>query len=279
MIVVVIVLMINLGFKTISADQQTAGKFDTEEAAGKQSAIKSTAEIGTLATEQLKIVDNPQRIPILMYHYIRDYQVESDPLGSGLSVSPAIFEQQIKTLVDSGYQTITLDQYLTNNFQGQVFIVTFDDGYQDAYLGFKILKKYSQKGVFYVISDRIDQPGYLSSSQIKEISDWGMVIGGHTKSHPDLVKHAENYPDSLSSELVESQQKIKEIIQKEVIDFCYPAGSYNDLVISALRNSGYHSAVTTQKNPENFDRMSIPRVRMTNFSGEALLNIAKKYYE
>jgi len=279
LIVIVCLSIVNLGYQAVSADQRIAEKTETDGKDNEKIASKPIDGNVDSAKKQQEIIENPLRIPILMYHYIRDYRIESDPLGSNLSVSPTFFELQIKTLVDNGYQTITMEQYLTNNFQGRVFMVTFDDGYQDAYIGFKILKKYSQKGIFYIISDRINQPGYLSDFQIKEISDSGMIIGGHTKSHPDLVNLAKNHPDSLLNELIESQQKIETILKKEVTDFCYPAGSYDNSVISALKNSGYQSAVITKRNLENFDRMSIPRIRMTNFSGEALLSIVNKYYE
>ena len=44
-------------------------------------------------------------VPILMYHYIRDYKNLSDPIGINLSVSPQKFKEQLDWLKNNNYQT------------------------------------------------------------------------------------------------------------------------------------------------------------------------------
>ena len=62
---------------------------------------------------------------------------------------------------------------------------------------------------------------YLTTSQIKELSDSGFDIGSHSCSHPDLSKVSwNNYKD----EVINSVIKLKEITNQEIISFSYPFG-------------------------------------------------------
>ena len=87
------------------------------------------------------------QVPILMYHYIRDYQNPRDPVGINLSIAPALFAQQMQYLSSHGYTPITLDK-LAAIFAGKAhapakpIVLTFDDGYKDLFTAaFPILKR------------------------------------------------------------------------------------------------------------------------------------------
>ena len=45
-------------------------------------------------------------VSFLLYHYIRDDHNPRDPVGENLSVSPALFEQQMHYLSAQGYTPI-----------------------------------------------------------------------------------------------------------------------------------------------------------------------------
>jgi len=89
-------------------------------------------------------------VPILMYHYIRVASANDD-LGQKLSVTPTNFNEQMKYLKDNGYVTIKLSDVadpekkeLSRIYfeKKKPIVLTFDDGYQDAYTqAFSILKK------------------------------------------------------------------------------------------------------------------------------------------
>ena len=41
------------------------------------------------------------RVPILMYHYVREVNKNTDPLGYNLSIDPPEFEKQLQYLKDN----------------------------------------------------------------------------------------------------------------------------------------------------------------------------------
>lgn len=221
------------------------------------------------ATTQVK----EYQIPILMYHYIRDYNDSKDKIGTNLSVSPQKFEEQLRWLKDNNYQTInprdladpdkkSLSQI--SNLKLKSVILTFDDGYRDAYTeAFPILKKYGFKGVFYIITDYVEKPEHASWNELKQMKQEGMIIGSHTVSHPDLTKQ---YQNGLVKQLKESKITLEETLAIQVSDFCYPAGKFDEDVIAVLKETGYQTATTTQFGiaDQNSDLLKLPRIRMTN---------------
>src|SRR5262245_34285905 len=69
--------------------------------------------------------------PILMYHYIRDVDQGSDPLGYELSLAPALFEAQMAWLHEQGYRTVRMDAVARCIANGacpaKAVALTFDD--------------------------------------------------------------------------------------------------------------------------------------------------------
>lgn len=206
-------------------------------------------------------------VTILMYHYIRDYNRADDPIGTNLSVSPANFEKQMQWLKEHDYQTFALsdfDKISRLDPKTKAVILTFDDGYKDAYeQAYPILKKYGFIGIFYIIAGSVGDGAYMSWDQIKELHQNGMIIGSHTISHPDL----RNISDTeLVSQLAGSRNLIKDNTGIVTTDFCYPAGKYNETVILKLQELGYQTATTVAPGLATQDSSlyELPRYRITN---------------
>jgi len=202
-------------------------------------------------------------IPVFMYHYIRDLDEPSDQIGTNLSVSKAVFASEIAKYKSESYKTITFNKYLSGKASSKSIILTFDDGYDDAYTAYNILKQNDFTGIFYIITNRIDTTGYLTSAQIKEMADSGMVIGSHTISHPDLSTTTQ---EQTLKELTLSKSKLESIIGKPVVDFCYPSGKYTSKTIEVLQNVGYKTAVTTATatKPRFTNFFELPRIRVNH---------------
>lgn len=194
---------------------------------------------------------------ILMYHLILD-----EPFNSytDLFVKPSEFDKQLSILVEKGYTFLFASEICETRKSGKYVAITFDDGYEDNYTNmFPILKKYNAKATISVITGCINTPGHLTSEQIKEMSDSGLVsIQTHTETHPDLssLKY-----DDLLNEIVRSSETIENITGVPVTVVCYPYGKYNDEVLSIVRerfNIGLSTEDAMSKSSKNV--LCLPRV-------------------
>jgi peptidoglycan/xylan/chitin deacetylase (PgdA/CDA1 family) len=215
-------------------------------------------------------------IPIFMYHYIRDHNDPNDKVDTNLSVSPSIFTSEILKFKELNYNTVSLNEYLNGRANVKSIIISFDDGYDDAYLAYQTLKQNQMTGTFYIITNRIGTEGYLTASQIKEMADNGMTIGSHTLSHPDLSTASDA---TATKELTESKRLLESIIGKPVVDFCYPSGKYTQKTIDLVKKAGYKTAVTTtaasKTNFRSFYELPRLRVNPTNSSTSLVSRINK----
>jgi peptidoglycan/xylan/chitin deacetylase (PgdA/CDA1 family) len=161
-------------------------------------------------------------------------------------VPVAQFREQIKSLADSGYHTITPDEYYAYLTTGaplpsKPVMITFDDTDEEQYtIGATELNKYGFKGVFFVMTISIGRPHYMSSEQIKDLSDHGHVIAAHTWDHHSMKDlHTDK---DYSVQLTTSKQKLESIIGKHVDYFAYPFGVWDEKTIPQLKSRGYKAA-------------------------------------
>lgn len=221
----------------------------------------TTTSISTMPA--FRIPNSDFRIPILMYHYIRDYNVASDQTGTNLSVSPKNFDLQMKWLKDNGYQTINLSELNNTNIKKPI-VLTFDDGYADAFTDvLSILQKYNFTATFYLISGFLNRPNFMTTDQVQKLDKAGMIIGAHTKNHIDLetatiVKQTD--------EITGSKSAIEKIIGHSITDFCYPSGKYSIETIKLVEDAGFKTAVTTKSGSANSKNslFELPRLRIEN---------------
>ena len=203
-------------------------------------------------------------VPVLMYHYVRDVSDPNDTVGQGLSVSPMTFDRQMKYLADNNFTSTGFDTLLSNNVPSRPIVITFDDGYKDAVTNaLPVLRKYRLKAVFYIITDRIGQDSYVSADDIRQLVADGMIIGSHTRSHPDMTQASAS---AVDEQLTASKSALENIVGAPVTDFCYPSGRLNDAVATAVSKAGYKTAVTTKSGvvATGSQFLRLPRMRITN---------------
>jgi peptidoglycan/xylan/chitin deacetylase (PgdA/CDA1 family) len=177
------------------------------------------------------------RIPVLTYHQVA--ALPSNPKTRDYYVSPEMLEQQLIYLSDKNYKTLTPKEFYDilatgKNPEQKSVLLTFDDGNYNNYANaFPLLKKYKMTGTFYTPSHRSG----IKSAQIKEMTNAGMVIEPHGKTHMMLRNVTDS--ESLYQELVVSKLSIESISGKTVYSFCYPGCEYNGSVTSTLASNGY----------------------------------------
>ena len=201
------------------------------------------------------------KIPILMYHYIRDYTDPNDPGGISLSVSTEKFASQLNYLKSRGYHTITFTDVKKNQIPSKPIILTFDDGYVDFYQNaFPELKSHNMVAVTFIITDFNGGDKYMNDTELREIDKYGIEIGSHTVSHPNLTTAS---PFHATRQIVDSKLVLENKIGHPIISFCYPSGKYNPAIVQIVEGAGYEYATTTNEGLADFrSHFTLSRLRM-----------------
>lgn len=192
------------------------------------------------------------RVPILMYHHIQDAPPGSTALRRDLSVSPQNFEAQLRYLQQEGYESVSLYDLALHLTVGKPLperpiVLTFDDGYADAYTqAFPLLQRFGFSGTIFLITASIDagDPAFVSWDNVAEMHAAGIDLEPHSYDHPDLRGRGYQF-------LVYQTLGPKEAIEARTGDRCrffaYPLGRYDDFVIDVLQSANYWGAVVTEQ--------------------------------
>jgi peptidoglycan/xylan/chitin deacetylase (PgdA/CDA1 family) len=187
-----------------------------------------------------------------MYHHIDNAPPGANAIRQDLSVSPKNFEEQLHYLQREGYQTISLNDLALHLAVGaplpaKPIILTFDDGYVDAYThAFPILRRAGYTGTFFVISEPIDRghAEFLSWDQVKEMHAAGMRFEPHSYNHPDMRNRGFDF---VVFQILAPKEAIEARTGETCRFFAYPAGRYDSFVIDVLRSAHFWGAVLTEQ--------------------------------
>lgn len=211
-------------------------------------------------------------IPVLMYHIV-DTNIDSK-----ISVEPKLFEEQIQTLFQAGFKTVTLSEYLQfiqiADMHNDKILITFDDGYECFYRNaWPVLRKYGYSATQFVMTGWIGQTNWwnpkarylvkhLNWQQIAALANDGCEIGAHTTNHQSLVKLSEA---QVHDNILFSKMAIEDNIEKPVISFSYPYGDFNKQarkIVSDLFQIAF-SVDQGQADP-SVDKFTINRISIDN---------------
>lgn len=211
-------------------------------------------------------------VPILMYHVIGPAAGAED--YPGLFLDTGDFRDQVNWLSENGYTAVTLVQVQDAWYDGgtlppKPIVLSFDDGYLGQYLyAMPILEKQGWAGQLNLKAEGSD----LSSRQVRRMYEAGWEIASHSIDHPDLTTLD---PTALKQELTGSKSRLEDELGVEIVNFCYPAGQYDDTVIAAVRAAGYRGATTV--NPGLAERsmpFELERIRIDR--GDSSSTLATK---
>ncbi|OEF96712.1 polysaccharide deacetylase family protein [Desulfuribacillus alkaliarsenatis] len=211
-------------------------------------------------------------IPILMYHKIAEPSA-GNPMRQ-LYVSTENFNEQMRTLKENGYNTVTMEEVYRHWEYGdplpeKPIVLSFDDGYlTDLINANPILIRHEYRGNFYVNPGGVlnNSPGLMSIEQIQMLAGYGHLIGSHGYYHSDLSMLSAHLTDI---ELSWSKATLESWLGRMVEHFCYPYGRYQSYTLKALEDIGYKTALTTQYGfaNSNQDYYQLARIRI-NYSDD-----------
>ena len=207
----------------------------------------------------------PKGFPILEYHMVTE---NPHPDAKPYVVPPEDFAEQLDYLAEEGYTTITPQDYARarkgkQQLPEKPIILTFDDGYEDNWrVVLPMLEERGMKAVFYMVTNSIGKPGYLTWDNLFDMERRGMEIGSHTANHLPLTTLS---PEKQREELRLSKLMLEWKGMKTIYSFSYPNGSYNAGVVAMLAEEEYLTAVTgeaglntLETNPYLLRRVNIP---------------------
>lgn len=206
-------------------------------------------------------------VPLLLYHALYDKETNRERYA----ISRREFESHAKYLVESGFESLSLDEFFdvqqTPSVGIKKIVITFDDGNESDYsIAFPILKKYGLRATFFVTVRRISQSKFIGWPQLVEMAENGMSIQSHGLTH-DFLNDLEI--EDLRNELLNSKQEIQMKLGIEVKYLSLPGGFGSSLVLNTAKETGYKGVCTSEPglNPLNsagnafrtFNRMVITK--------------------
>lgn len=208
-------------------------------------------------------------MPILMYHYISEIPPNADTYRRDLTVTPGRFEEHLRYFQAQGYESVRLaDIYETlttgKPLPGRPIVLTFDDGYKDAYTqALPLLLQYGFIGEFFVLATpaHFEAEAYMTWNDMRAMAEAGMVIQAHGRDHFDLTNRDYEF---LVYQILGAREAVESHTGQPVSFFCYPSGRYDDDVKAVVASAGYLGAVTTEWGTElRLDnRYTWPRIRV-----------------
>ncbi len=203
-------------------------------------------------------------VPILMYHSI----TVSEKLMNNV-VSPKSFEYQMGFLKRHHYHVIGLDELVEatethKSLPHNTAVITFDDGYIDNYTNaFPILKKYNFPATIFVITEAVDENGYLTWKQIREMEKFKIKFESHTCNHVYLPGTSLKIQQH---EIEQSKKTLEEKLGHPIHFLAYPSGGFTDKIVEILKSAGYKAACTTNRgyNRFNQDLYELRRIRFND---------------
>jgi peptidoglycan/xylan/chitin deacetylase (PgdA/CDA1 family) len=192
-------------------------------------------------------------VPILTYHSVSE-------AADGFTVAPQSFAGQLDALRQAGFQTITFREWLAHEDKGAALpphpiILTFDDGYEDAYSTvLPALRSRGMRACFFIntavvaadAARREARPEdgttrrYLVWPEVRALADAGMELGSHGATHarlPDLDR------SGVVAELRSSKERLETGIGRPIDVFAYPYNSVRRWIEPLVREEGYRAAV------------------------------------
>ena len=223
--------------------------FTPEPTATMTNTPEPTPTVPTLTPTWLHNEAGSIKAPILVYYYIADDQSDN-PLydaDNDSNVSSENFTQQMLYLSENGFTTVPLSLLVQAIQEGadvpqKPVILTFDGGTAGLYnKAFPVMKELGFTGTLFITVNYLDQTGYLTTAQVKEMLAAGWELGSRGFNGYDLTS---DYT-LLSDEISGSRLKLEEIFETSVKVFAYPYGRTDDVILQRISPWGYSAAVGT----------------------------------
>jgi len=196
-----------------------------------------------------------------------------------LAITPETFRMQLDMLDRCGFRGVALRDYMSMSGKSHsaqpIAVLTFDDGYEDfAQVVVPEIESRGWSATVFLPSDLIgasngwDPDGrgqrvMMNWHQASAAVRYGMELGAHSLTHPDLTKLA---LDAATHQIVASGVAIQQRTGQRVTSFAAPYGRTTPSIRTVIARS-YECAVgaTMAHANDESDRFDLPRIDMWYF--------------
>jgi biofilm PGA synthesis lipoprotein PgaB len=215
-------------------------------------------------------------IKVLMYHNVTKTPVQSS------DVSEANFVQQMDFLLQKGYKTLTIDEYISQVSKPTAaapkqVLLTFDDGYlSNAEFVKEQLTARKMKAVFFVVTGFQGHGGqgtasglpHMTWEQAKQLHQSELFdVHNHSRFHSSLLK---DFGDRTSGrdgeewkkEMDEAQASLELELGSKPRVMAFPFGDYDKKVLDHISKQGFKAAFSVDERGDfgHPGILSIPRI-------------------
>jgi len=204
-------------------------------------------------------------IAFLMYHELQtpDRALCDDSAGYfRYVITKDDFREQLEVVETNKWRGLNVTQALEAREAAVCF--TFDDGCaSDLHVAAPLLSEKNFNATFYVTVNHLGRSGYLTQTELRELSDLGFEIGSHSMTH----RHLNDLNDKeVEFELVDSKQRLEEIVGRPVVHFSCPGGRVNRVTTEVAVKAGYKTVATSRLglNFASSDPFALNRIAIKN---------------
>jgi peptidoglycan/xylan/chitin deacetylase (PgdA/CDA1 family)/GT2 family glycosyltransferase len=222
-------------------------------------------------------VPRPRPVRVLTYHAIQD--LGKAPIIAPYGVPPDVFRRQLDTLLRSGFQFISGEEFLYflrdgGGLPSRSILLTFDDGYEELLeVVLPLLKERKIPAVVFAVSDRVGGTNQwdeaiggprlrlLDNIGLRELVRGGVEIGAHSRTHRTLTRLPR---EALTEEIAGSVADLESAGFDRPRMFAYPEGEHNETTQRAVREAGILAAFTVKAGlvRPSHDAYCIPRIEV-----------------
>ncbi|MBB5764759.1 hypothetical protein HNR01_004406 [Methylorubrum rhodesianum] len=131
--------------------------------------------------------------------------------------------------------------------------LNFDDGTSDHLRVGELLFKERFQAKFFIVTDWIGRPGFLTRPQLRALLGFGHTLGSHTVTHARLTTLTDA---PLRAELDRSKKLLEDLTGSPVTAFAAPGGYLNHRVTQIAYDCGYN---TVRSMDWGYNNSFIPR--------------------
>jgi len=123
--------------------------------------------------------------------------------------------------------------------------ITFDDGNaSDVEHALPALRERRLAASFFVVADRVGEPGFLDEAGVRALASSGMTVGCHGLHHRPFRSIGDR---ALRDELLDAKRSLEAIVGGPVQVAACPFGSYDRRVLGTLRRCGFRTVYTSDR--------------------------------